>query len=166
MIVAKEDNFGAIAGVVTRSLVKDHGLASGNLRGGMFVVRGAGNSLAVPGDAASVARVDGVTVHPKIKLQASLVSFDPVANTAVYEEYQTDDDVVFLAQGEIYAVCETDMDQSSEVYVRHTASATGSYAGAIRSNDDGGNAALVPGVRVVKPSTGFAPCLVTVNLPA
>lgn len=165
-IIAKEDNFGAIRGVVTRSLTKDSGLAAADLMGGTFVVKGANMAVSVVASAADVARADGVVVHPKVKLNRGVEVADPVTSVPQQFEYITDDDVVYLMQGEIYCACETDMVPGADVYVRHTASAAGTFPGSVRSDDDGGNAALVPGVRVARASVGIEPCLLTVNLPA
>lgn len=69
-----------------------------------------------------------------------------------------------MRRGRVWVECEEAMGKADQIFVRHTAGAGGSIVGKIRNDADTASAILIPGARVVQPTTGAGLCQIEVDM--
>ncbi len=126
---------------------------------GVIVSQGTADlGAVVPATAAAVVAAIGVVIYNALLPAPS--------DDATTNDFAANRAAEVMNEGQIWAVCEDAIAAGAQVYCRYTANGAGKLQlGAVRSDVDGGNAALLPNCRAQSTSTGAGVIKLRVNLP-
>jgi hypothetical protein len=90
-----------------------------------------------------------------------LTTWDPTYPEPPYRRYGT---MPVMRKGRLSIVGETALAAHTTPFVRFTVGAPGTLLGALRADDDGGNAVAAPYIQVIVGAAAGAPAIVEINL--
>ena len=126
---------------------------------GVIVSQGtADDGAVVPASAGAVAAAIGAVVYNPLQPAPS--------DDATTNDFPANSVGEVVSAGDVWVVCEDAISSGAQVYCRHTANGAGKLQlGAVRSDADTANAALLPNCRAISTSTGAGVIKLRLNLP-